>query len=208
MSKEFVTAPADIQKLAHTIMNADESSAGGRVTYLRSLVAVIQQTLGGKPVLKVHGRPKRPDIQDAVAAFETANTVFYTAALEAVPASLTPAERQSRTSFARSAASTLRRAIKAGWNPLGESVTAVSKARLATFAAEHSQPRAQTVKAVEGRVMRYTHKLAEMVDALPVEERDRVLGMVLVDLGVGPSETPALRNISVRRHAPPRPVPD
>lgn len=200
MSKEFVTAPTDIQKLAHSIMNADESAQGGRVTYLRSLVAVIQQTLGGKPVLKVHGRPKRPDIPACVEAFEKANETFYGAVLEAVPAALTPAERQSRTSFARSSAATLRRAIKAGWNPLGESVTAVSKARLAAFAKEHSQPRAASVKALEGRVMRYTGRIAEMVDALPDAERGRVLGMVLADLGQVP-EPQAIRNVSVRRAA-------
>lgn len=205
MTKEFVTTQADITKLATTIMSADDSSTTGRTTYLRSLVAVIQQTLGGKPILRVTGRPKRPEIADAVAAFEAANTTFYTAVLEAVPASLTPQERQSRTSFARSASATLRRAIKSGWNPLGESVTAVSKARLAAFATEHYPRRAPSVGASEKRVLRYTARIADLVHALPEEERDRVLGMVLVDLGVGPSETPALRNISVTRRTPPRP---
>lgn len=204
MSKEFVTTRADITKLAQTIMQADDSSTTGRTTYLRSLVAVIQQTLGGKPVLRVTGRPKRPDIPACVEAFEKANEMFYGAVLEAVPAALTPAERQSRTSFARSASATLRRAIKSGWNPLGESVTTVSKARLAAFAKEHSTPRTASVKALEGRVMRYTGRIADLVADIPEEERDRVLGMVLVDLGVGPSETPALRNISVRR-TPTRP---
>ena len=70
MSKEFVTAPADIQKLAHSIMQADQAGGSGRSTYLRSLVAVVQQTLGGKPVLRVVGRPKRPEIDAAIAAFE------------------------------------------------------------------------------------------------------------------------------------------
>src|SRR5690349_5659485 len=185
MSKEFVTAPADIQKLATAIMTADTAGSNGRSTYLRSLVAVVQQTLGGKPVLRVVGRPKRPEIEAAVAAFEEANTMFYTAVLEAVPREATPEERQSRTSFARSSAATLRRAIKSGWNPLGESCQTVSKARLAAFAKEHYQGSPPSVKALEGRVMRYTHKVAEMVDALPKEEQDRVLAMVLADLGAG-----------------------
>lgn len=207
MSKEFVTAPADITKLAHSIMNADEAAGGGRTTYLRSLVAVVQQTLGGKPVLRVTGRPRRVEIDAAVEAFENAHAMFYTAVLEAVPATLSPAERQSRTSFARSASATLRRAIKAGWNPLGESVLAVSKGRLAAFSREHYQPRPQSATALERRVMRYTGKVAELVDALPREEKDRVLGMVLADLGAPAGlETPALRNVSVRRVSP-RPVP-
>ena len=207
MTKEFVTTQADITKLAQTIMSADDSSTTGRTTYLRSLVAVIQQTLNGKPVLRVTGRPKGTEIGAALAAFEEANTTFYTAVLEAVPATLTPAERQSKTSFARSASATLRRAIKAGWNPLGESVTTVSKARLAAFAAEHYPRRAPSLGVSEKRVLRYTARIADLVHALPEGERDRVLGMVLVDLGVGPSETPALRNISVRRVTPLRPVP-
>ncbi len=206
MTKEFVTAPADIAKLAQAIMGADQSALTGRATYLRSIVAHVQQTLSGKPVLRVTGRPKRPEIDAAVAAFEEANTVFYTAVLEAVPEGLTPQERQSRTSFARSSAATLRRAIKAGWNPLGEACTAVSKARLAAFAKDNSQPRALGVKALEGRVMRYTHKVAELVDGLPPEERDRVLGMVLADLGGTSLEAPTLRNVSVRR-VPLRPSP-
>lgn len=209
MSKEFVTTQADITKLAQTIMSADDSSTTGRTTYLRSLVAVIQQTLGGKPVLRVTGRPKRPDVEACVEAFEKANEMFYGAVLEAVPTALTPAERQSRTSFARSSAATLRRAVKAGWNPLGESVTTVSKARLAAFAKEHSTPRAASVKALEGRVMRYTGRIAELVDALPKEEAARVLGMVLADLGQTPvaAQEPTMRNISVARRTPLRPVP-
>lgn len=207
MSKEFVTAPADIQKLAHAIMTADTAGTNARSTYLHSLVAVVQQTLGGKPVLRVVGRPKRPEIDAAVAAFEEANTMFYTAVLEAVPKEATPEERQSRTSFARSSAATLRRALKAGWNPLGEACTAVSKARLAAFAREHYPSLPPSVKALESRVMRYTQKVADMVAALPVGDRNRVLGMVLADLGQAPiTDTPQMRNVSVRR-VPLRPVP-
>lgn len=209
MSKEFVTAPADIQKLAASILSAEHSSTTGRATYLRSLVAVVQQTLGGKPVLRVTGRPRRPEIDDAVAAFEVANETFYGAVLEAVPKDTTPEERQSKTSFARSASATLRRALKAGWNPLGEACTAVSKGRLAAFSREHYPSLPPTVNVLERRVMRYTQKVADMVAALPVGERNRVLGMVLADLGQAPiQDTPQMRNISVRRQAvPPRPVP-
>ncbi len=201
MSKEFVTAPADIAKLVTSIMQADDASSTGRTTYLRSLVATLQQTLGGKPVLRVTGRPKRPEIEAAVEAFEQANAVFYGAVLEAVPAGLDAAAKQSRTSFARSTAATVRRALKAGWNPLGEACTAVSKGRLAAFSKEHSSPRPVSPSALEKRVMRYTGRIADMVAALPKEEASRVLGMVLADLGVDAPSAPTvpLRNVSVRR---------
>lgn len=207
MNKDFVTAPADITKLAHAIMAADEGAGSGRSTYLRSLVAVVQQTLGGKPVLRVAGRPKRPEIEDAVAAFEAANSTFYQAVLDALPAGIAPEAKQSKTSFARSSAATLRRAIKSGWNPLGEAVTAVSKARLAAFASEHHPTRVPSPGALERRVMRYTGRIADLVDALPKEEASRVLGMVLADLGQVPAPEPQeRRNVSVRR-TPLRPVP-
>lgn len=201
MSKEFVTAPADITKLVTMIMSADDASNTGRSTYLRSLVAVVQQTLGGRPVLRVTGRPKRPEIEAAVEAFEQANTTFYTAVLEAVPEGLDAKAKQSKTSFARSSAATLRRALKAGWNPLGEAVTAVSKARLAAFAKEHYPTRAPSPGAVERRVMRYTGRIADLVNDLPKEDASRVIGMVLADLGVETPTIPAppLRNVSVTR---------
>lgn len=204
MSKEFVTASADIAKLVAMIMSADDAAGTGRSTYLRSLVAVVQQTLGGRPVLRVQGRPKRPEIDDAVQAFEAANTTFYTAVLDAVPAGLDAKAKQSKTSFARSSAATLRRAIKAGWNPLGESVIQVTKARLAAFAREHLPPRTPTAGAVERRVLRYTERIADLVEGLPKEDASRVLGLVLADLG-GEAQAPAtgvaLRNVSVRRTA-------
>ena len=90
MTKEFVTAPADIAKLAQAIMQADQAGGSGRATYLRSIVAHVQQTLSGRPVLRVTGRPKGTEIGAAVEAFEAANGIFYAAVLEAVPEGLTP----------------------------------------------------------------------------------------------------------------------
>lgn len=198
MNKEFVTNAAEITKLATAILGADSAGAGGRATYLRSLLAATQVALGVKPVLRVQGRPKRADMDAAVAAFNGVAESFYTAVLAAVPEGLTAQERQSKTSFARSAAATLRRAIKTGWNPLGEAVTAVSKTRLTAWIKEHSEPRPISAKVAEARVMASVGRIADLIDSLPKEEGARILAMALTDLG---QPTQHLTNVSVRRVA-------
>ncbi len=196
MTKEFVTNAADVTKLAHAIINADASATGGRATYLRSLLAATQAELVGKPVLRVQGRPKRVDLDLSASAFDKVAEAFYGAVLGAVPEGLTAAERQSKTSFARSAAATLRRAIKTGWNPLGEAVTAVSKTRLTAWIKEHSEPRPLTPKIAESRVMQHVGAIADLIDKLPKEDAARVLAMALTDLG---QPTQHLTNVSLRR---------
>jgi hypothetical protein len=203
MTKEFVTSTADVTKLAHAIINADASSAGGRATYLRSLLAATQAELGGKPVLRIQGRPKRPELELAAQTFDKVADGFYAAVLTAVPEGLTAQERQGKTSFARSAAATLRRAIKTGWNPLGEAVTSVSKGKLTAWIKEHSAPRPITAKAAEQRVMSKVGEIADLIDRLPKEEGARVLAMALTDLG---HPTQHLTNVSVRRQERERPA--
>lgn len=196
---EFVSSPADVTKLAAAIMGADTSATGGRATYLRSLLAVTQTELAGKPVLKIQGRPKRPDMEAAAQTFDKVAETFYAAVLAAVPEGLTAAERQSKTSFARSAAATLRRAIRTGWNPLGETAPSVTKGKLAAWVAEHSEPRPLTAKAAERRVMDHVGAIADLIDKLPKEDAARVLAMALTDLG---QPTQSLTSVSLRRHEP------
>ena len=160
MNREFVTTPADITKLAASIMGADTALQGGRTTYLRSLLAGVQTELTGKPIQRVTGRPKRPELEAALQAFEKTNESFYAAVLAAVPDGLTPDERQSKTSFARSASATLRGAIKTGWNPLGASVTAVTKCILTAWVASHREPRPVSPARVEKRVLMYVGRMS------------------------------------------------
>jgi hypothetical protein len=202
MNKEFVINAADITKLAHVIFSADGAAAGGRATYLRSLLAATQAELAGKPILRVQGRPKRVELETTAAAFDRVSSGFYDAVLAAVPDGLTAAERQSKTSFARSAAATLRRAIRTGWNPLGEAVTAVSKTRLTVWIREHSSPRPLTTAAAERRIMGQVESIAETIERLPKEDAARILAMALTELGQPPAQ--ALTNLSVRRHPPER----
>lgn len=196
MTKEFVTSAADVTKLAHLIFSSDGAAAAGRATYLRSLLAATQHELAGKPILRIAGRPKRVELDVAGATFDQVAKSFYAAVLAAVPEGLSAAERQSKTSFARSAAATLRRAIKTGWNPLGEAAPAVSKTRLTAWIKEHAEPRPLSPKIAENRVMRHVGAIADLIDQLPKEEGARVLAMALTDLG---QPVQHLTNISVRR---------
>lgn len=200
LSNQFVTTPADVTKLAASIMNADTALIGGRATYLRSLLAATQAELAGKPIQRVTGRPKRPDLEGAVTAFEKANETFYAAVLAAVPEGLTPDERQSKTSFARSASATLRGALRTGWNPLGASATSITKGVLTTWVASHREPRPVSPVRVEKRVLAYVGRMAELLNSLPKEEAERILGLALQDLGQPAPQR--LTNLSVRRVVP------
>lgn len=198
MNREFVSTPADITKLASSIINADSSGASGRATYLRSLLAATQTELAGKPILRIQGRPKRPDMDLAAQTFDKVAESFYTAVLAAVPENLTAAERQSKTSFARSAAATLRRAIRTGWNPLGEAVPSVAKGRLTAWIVEHAAPRTVTPKVAESRLTGYVTSITELLERLPKEDGDRLRAAVLTELG---APTQHLTNVSLRRTA-------
>lgn len=198
MNREFVTSVSDVTKLAASIFTGESRLHGDRATYLRSLVAGVQAEVAGKPVLRVAGRPRRPDLDGSVAALERTNEAFYAAVVAALPEGLTAAERQSKTSFARSAAATLRRAIKTGWNPLSVAAGSVTKGQLTAWIVEHREPRAITPAAAEKRVVGLAEKIGELLSALPPEERSRVRAIALEGMGEPPPQR--LTNVSVRRH--------
>jgi len=95
--------------------NTEDRKAQG--TYLRTLAAAVQVELGGVPA---RGRIKAVSVEEAVAALNACNQRFYALVLAALDANGTidALERNSRSGFARSAASTLRAAFRAGLSPL------------------------------------------------------------------------------------------
>jgi hypothetical protein len=201
----YALSPKDVTALAAAIIKHADSEAVGRATYLRSLLAGVQVELLGKPVLRaLRGNHKAPTIEEASAAFEKVNAAYYEAVLAAVPDGLDALERNAKTSFARSSASTLRRAIKLGWNPL-TALHEVSKGGLSRWVKEHSVPRPINAARAERVVMRLVGRISDMVAQLPQADADRVLSMGLADLGVTPAPAvPRLRSVSLRRHPPER----
>lgn len=204
IATSFVTTPAEITKLARDLISHTDAETGGRQTYLRSLLAGVQIELIGKPVLRVREKHRSASTESALAALEKVNAAFYEAVLAAVPEGLSAQERQAKTSFARSASSTLRRAISLGWDTLGTAVTEVTKTQLSKWVSEHRPARQVSPARVEKRVMKRVHEIAELIDSLPKPDAARVLGMALADLGVSTPAPQQMKSVSLRRHPPER----
>jgi hypothetical protein len=203
-TQNFVTTPAGIQKLAQALMAADAGANQGRATYLRSLLASTQEAIIGKPVLRVSGRAKRPDMDQALATYEKVQETFYAAVLAAVPEGLTAQERQSKTSFARSSGATLRRAIRTGWNPLATSVSAVSKGILTAWIAEHREHRDITPARAEKQVTGLVERISELLAGLPKDEAARIAAQAAADLSpeTAPQRITGGRLVKHERRAP------
>lgn len=194
----YALTPKDVTALARTIINHTELEATGRASYLRSLLAGVQIELTGKPVLRgLRGRRKPLEPEAVIAAFQKVNAVYYAAVLEAVPIEATPAERQSKTGFARSAASTLRRALALGWDVLTPLPDA-SKTVLGRWIMDHRQPRVLTAAQATTRVAAMAERVRALLTGLPKREADAIMRAAFEEM-----TAQRLTPVSLRRHERP-----
>jgi len=196
----YALSPKDVTALARAIIQNSDAEVAGRQTYMKSLLAGVQVELFGKPVLRaLRANHKAPTVEAALAAFEKVQAVYYEAVLAAVPEGLDAHQRQAKTSFARSAASTLRRAIKLGWDPLTP-LHEASKVALRGWIDKHAPEVALTPARAERRVTHYMEAIAAMLKELPKAEAERLKAMALTELGAPPAQR--MRDVSLRRHPP------
>jgi hypothetical protein len=166
-TNQYIATAADVEKLAHTILTADQAVQGGRGTYLKALVATTQAELGSPPRMR-NTRADRIEGDDLMAhtkAFETVFQRFHEAVVKAAEA-LEPKpdkdELRSRTAFSRSAGSTVRGFIRAGNDIRALAAHKVTKASLAT-------PRTRrkfSVDALKKRAVSATEQLAAIIKNL------------------------------------------
>lgn len=136
-SKNYIATVADVEKIAAAIIDGDIQVATSRGTYLKVLVASTQDELKSPPRQRSGKAPKldAPGIAEHLVAFQSVADKFYAACMRVaqntVPAPDTAMIR-SRTTFARSAASTVRGYIRAGNDIRALAAARTTKASLAT----------------------------------------------------------------------------
>ena len=99
------------------------------------------------------------------------------------------------STFARSAAASLRRAIKTEWNPLAQGVGSLTKGVLTAWIKEHSSPRPVTAGAAEKRVVRMVERITELLEQLPQDEAARIRATAVADIS---TDTAPQRIVSAR----------
>jgi hypothetical protein len=191
-----VRTDADIIELVTKHDDALTARDTARATYLKALVATTQDELG-VPVRLRAGRAAELSADDTavhLTAFEKVQQRFYAAVLKAIGEG-PPKERNARANFARSAASTLRRWIKAGNDIRALAAARVTKAslRVGGGAGRGTAPPARRVEQLAGRLTAGAEELAKTDKAAAitaVEAAMTRLATLLISMGGQPTRDP------------------
>jgi hypothetical protein len=136
-TNQYIASAADVEKLAHTILEADITATGARGTFLKAVVGTTQAELGSPPRMRnTKGEKLDEETTKAhLAAFENVAKRFTEAVNKAAQAMEPKPDAdmmRSRTAFARSALSTVRGFIRASGDIRALAAHKVTKASLAT----------------------------------------------------------------------------
>lgn len=133
-SKNYVATPADIAALARAYSEALTASGNVRGHYLRALVATTQDALGVKPRLRTTATDKPTldanGIKAQLDALEEVHGRFYQVVLDTMDGK-NAEERNRKSGFARSAMSTVRAYVRAGFDITLLAAARITKAALA-----------------------------------------------------------------------------
>jgi hypothetical protein len=176
-----------IVRMVKDVLARDTASRESQSTYLRTLVAGVQVELAGKPVFgPARGRVKAVTVDEALGALAIVNGRFYGFVLEAVNEENPDAnarERNARSGFARSAAATLRAALRAGLNPLTVALPSATKEGLRQWTAQH-QPAKEKPSIADGvrKARALIKRLAEILQPMTGAEKASILEQVHADI--------------------------
>jgi len=196
-NRNYVATPADITALVRQHDEAMTAQGTARATYLKALVATTQAELGS-PVRQRGARAAKiaaEEIAKQVAAMEVVQQRFYAAVLQAIGEG-PPAQRNARANFARTAASTLRRWIKAG-----NDVRALAAARVTKEALRITGAARRTASPTARRAERTANRFTDMVTELAKADKGAAIAALeaamtriasmLIALGQKPTTKPA-----------------
>jgi len=178
-TNQYIATATDVEKLAHTILEADIASSGARGTFLKAVVGTTQAELGSPPRMRnVKSEKLNEETTKAhLAAFEAVAKRF-TEAVNKVAQAMEPKPdadmMRSRTAFARSSLSTVRGYIRAGYDIRTLAAHKVTKAALATPKAK----RKFSVDALKKRAISMAEQLTNITKNLQaansVEARETI----------------------------------
>lgn len=167
--KHYVATLAEVESLAREHYGAQTAANTGAGTYLRVLVAACQAKLGAKR----RGRQPGTEAQEAVVT--AVNASYYPAVLRGVTTPdiaqddslgaaanrLRALERNRRSTFARSAVSTLRVFVSAGGDIRSLTAESVTKRELRAVAAPEPEGKTQRqIERAQGALVRALNRLA------------------------------------------------
>lgn len=175
--KNYVTDAKNVKAMAREAFLAGKTADSLPGFYFRMLIANTQVELDAEPRLRAAKKPTRIEedkVPEHLAALEAVHSTYYEAILEAAnevfPGRGLSKERDSCTTFARTAKSTL-----ASWIKEGNDITSVAAAR-ATKHGFTVQRAARNVKpaAIQRRAERAAEKIIKNVSVLADMEQRRV----------------------------------
>lgn len=189
----YLAKPDDVTALAAAHLEAQQAVSKTHGIYFRILLASTQHAICGKTTLRARsGEGGEIDTAKHLECFEAVNASLYAAVLRAtVPPELEASERLSadearrrslernrRTNFARSAATTLRQFIKRGGNILRLAVPAATKSAVAGMTPAADGDRAPSEDRARKKVQAAAQRIIATAEVIAESDRTSAISVL------------------------------